>query len=149
MTVSKTLFSSKSTEWETPQEFFAQLDAEFHFCLDACATRKNAKCKTFIDKDSLNVDWAICSYFGSQTIWVNPPYGRQIGLWVQKALDTSQKGRTVVCLLPARTDTAWWHESVIGGNAEVRFVKGRLKFSGAKNSAPFPSAVVIFRGTPP
>lgn len=138
------MFSSKSDDWETPQEFFDKLNAEFGFVLDVCATPQNAKCAAFISRDSLSEDWNQAADIKG-AIWMNPPYGRGIGEWVEKARRTAERGRTVVCLVPARTDTRWWHDH-IQGVAEVRFVKGRLKFGGHKNSAPFPSAVVIFRG---
>jgi phage N-6-adenine-methyltransferase len=137
-------FSSASDDWETPQKFFDALNAEFGFTLDVCATAKNAKCQHFISSESLSRPWAAWS---RGSLWMNPPYGRTIGKWVAKARETADQlgGRAVVCLLPARTDTAWWHDHVIGGGAEIRFVRGRLKFGNSKNSAPFPSAVVIFR----
>lgn len=130
-------FSSKTDLWSTPQDFFDNLNAEFHFTLDPCATPENAKCDKFYtkDDDGLLKDW------GEERVFMNPPYGRAIGEWVKKAHESNT---LVVCLLPARTDTRWWHEYVIGGGAEVRFIKGRLKFGGSKNSAPFPSAVVIY-----
>jgi phage N-6-adenine-methyltransferase len=134
-------FSSKTDDWATPQDFFDKLDEEFDFTLDVCATAENTKCAHWISKDSLSKNWAAWSH---GALWMNPPYGRQIGKWVAKAHETGRT-RTIVCLLPARTDTKWWHEYVIASGAEVRFVKGRLKFGGAKNGAPFPSAVVVFR----
>lgn len=133
------LFSSKTCEWETPQDFFDGLNAEFRFDLDVCATPENAKCSRYFTReiDGLKQNWdGIC--------WMNPPYGREIGQWVKKAYESAQNGATVVCLLPARTDTAWWHEYCMKG--KVRFIRGRLKFGGAQNSAPFPSAVVVFDG---
>lgn len=131
-------FSSQSNEWETPQDLFDKLNAEFHFTLDPCANAVNAKCKNFfqIADNGLEKDWS------SETVFMNPPYGREIGKWVEKAFTESQKGATVVCLIPARTDTKYWHEFVMKG--EIRFIKGRLKFNGSKSNAPFPSAVVIF-----
>ena len=133
------MFSSKTDDWETPQDLFDKLDQEFEFNLDVCATRDNRKCRNFYAKelDGLKQDW-------SGVCWMNPPYGREIGKWVQKAYEESLKGSTVVCLLPSRTDTKWWHGYCMKG--EVRFIKGRLKFGNSKNSAPFPSAIVIFRG---
>ena len=135
----KVMFSSKTDDWETPQDLFDKLDQEFEFNLDVCATRDNRKCRNFYAKelDGLKQDW-------SGVCWMNPPYGREIGKWVQKAYEESLKGSTVVCLLPSRTDTKWWHGYCMKG--EVRFIKGRLKFGNSKNSAPFPSAIVIFRG---
>ena len=133
------LFSSRSDEWATPQEFFDRLDAEFHFDIDVCATPENAKCKRYFTKeqDGLKQEWeGIC--------WMNPPYGREISRWMKKAYESSQGGATVVCLIPSRTDTKWWHEYVIGHASDVRFVRGRIRFSG-KDPAPFPSAVVVYR----
>ena len=137
-----TMFSSASVEWATPQDFYDVLNKEFHFGLDAAATDENRKCESWYTKksDALNESW---SGFGN--VWCNPPYGRGIGAWVEKAYHESVQGVTVVMLLPARTDTKWWH-AYIDGKAEFRFVKGRLKFGGCKNSAPFPSVVVVFHG---
>ncbi len=131
-------FSSKTDLWSTPQAFFDKLNEEFGFTLDPCATIDNAKCEKYytLEDDGLSKDWS------NEIVFMNPPYGREISAWVQKA---SEALATVVCLVPARTDTRWWHDFVIGGGAEVRFIKGRLKFGTATNSAPFPSAVVIFR----
>lgn len=133
------LFTSKSCEWETPQWLFDKLNREFNFTLDVCATQKNAKCDKYFTKieDGLKQDWSkdIC--------WMNPPYGREISKWIKKAYEESLRGATVVCLIPSRTDTQWWHNYVMKG--KVRFIKGRLKFGGAKNSAPFPSAIVVFK----
>lgn len=132
-------FTSKSDEWETPQDLFEKLNSEFAFNLDPCATSKNAKCEEFYTKkyNGLEKRW-----FGN--IFMNPPYGREIGKWIKKAYIESKYGSTVVCLLPARTDTKWFHEYCLKG--EIRFIKGRLKFGGSKNSAPFPSMIVIFKG---
>lgn len=134
-------FSSKTDLWETPQFFFDQLDQEFHFDLDACALPENAKCLRYIspEQDGLKSEW------DGNTIWCNPPYGRTVVAWVKKAYQASLKGKTVVMLLPARTDTSWFHEYIYH-NSEIRFVKGRLKFGKATNPAPFPSMVVIFKG---
>jgi phage N-6-adenine-methyltransferase len=133
-------FSSKSNEWATPQWFFDQLDAEFHFTLDSCATAENTKCHKFIseDQDGLRQSW------GTETVFMNPPYGRAIRDWIAKAYRSSLAGATVVCLIPARTETSYWHDFIFG-KAEIRFVRGRIKFGGAKYNAPFPNAVVIYR----
>lgn len=131
-------FSSKTDLWATPQDFFDALNAEFNFDVDVCATAENAKCIKYFtaQQDGLKQDWnGVC--------WMNPPYGRVIGNWVKKAYVSAQNGATVVCLLPARTDTKWWHDYCMKGS--VRFIRGRLKFGCNKNSAPFPSAVVIFK----
>ena len=135
------MFSSKTDLWATPQDFFDKLDEEFHFSLDVCATPENAKCRNFFTEkeDGLAQNWG-----GQRAIWCNPPYGKEIGKWVKKAHDSAQQGETVVMLLPARTDTRWFHDYIYG-KAEIRFVKGRLKFGSSNNSAPFPSMVVIFR----
>lgn len=132
------LFSSKTDMWATPQDFFNKLNKEFSFELDVCAIEENAKCQKYYTPEinSLEQEW-------SGTCWMNPPYGRTINKWIQKAYEESQKpNTTVVCLIPARTDTRYWHDYCMKG--EIRFVKGRLKFGDAKDAAPFPSAVVIF-----
>ena len=132
------LTSSNTDEWATPQDLFDALDATFHFTLDPCATPENAKCAKFYTKeqDGLKQDW------GGAVIWCNPPYGREIGKWIQKCAE--HRG-VAVMLIPARTDTRWWH-SYIDKNpdAHVYFIKGRLKFGNAKNCAPFPSAIVVY-----
>ena len=141
--ISSALYSSKSELWETPQAFFDDLDNLFHFTLDACALPENAKCEHYFtpEQDGLKQEW-------TGTVWCNPPYGRNIGKWVEKAYKTAKdKKALVVMLLPARTDTKWFHDfCYLNRYATVRFVRGRLKFGGARNSAPFPSMVVIFRG---
>lgn len=131
-------FSSETDLWSTPQPFFDTLDREFHFTLDPCATDDNHKCEKYftLENDGLLHDWS------NEIVFMNPPYGRAIGSWMKKASETDG---TVVCLVPSRTDTRWWHDYVIGGGAEVRFIKGRLKFGNAVFNAPFPSAVVIFK----
>lgn len=128
---------SQTVEWPTEQAFFDQLDREFHFTVDVAATAENAKCAKFydIDSDGLLQDW------DGETVWCNPPYGDRIKDWIYKAA-TSEA--TTVLLVPARTDVKWFHELVVG-RAEVRFVKGRLRFGDAKDVAPFPSMLVIFR----
>ncbi len=131
--------TSLSCEWGTPQVLYDGLSTEFNFTVDVCATYENTKCEHFWDKemDGLLRDWS------NHNCWMNPPYGREIIKWVKKAYDESLRGATVVCLLPSRTDTRWWHDYVMKAK-EIRFIKGRLKFGGAKNSAPFPNCVVIF-----
>lgn len=135
-------FSSKTNEWSTPQTFFDELDKEFNFTLDPCATHANAKCKKYytIEDDGLLQDWS------KDIVFMNPPYGREIKYWVQKAYEESLKGATVVCLIPARTDTSYWHEYIFNKADDIRFIKGRLKFGDGKNSAPFPSAVIVYKG---
>ena len=134
------MFSSKTDLWSTPNDFFDKLNDEFHFTLDPCSTHENAKCyKHFTEEENgLLQDW------GNEVVFCNPPYGRQIKYWVKKAYEESQKDNTkVVMLIPARTDTIYFHEYIYH-KAEIRFIKGRLKFGNAKNSAPFPSMVAIF-----
>lgn len=136
------MFSSATDNWSTPQDFFDKLNDEFHFTLDVCADENNHKCEHYYTKevDGLSRPW-------TGTVWCNPPYGRKIGEWVRRAYISSHVGSvTVVMLLPARTDTRWFHDYIYNKpNTEIRFIKGRLKFGGCKNSAPFPSMVVIFR----
>ena len=135
------MFSSKTDLWSTPNDFFDKLNDEFHFTLDPCSTHENAKCyKHFTEEENgLLQDW------GNEVVFCNPPYGRQIKYWVKKAYEESQKDNTnIVMLIPARTDTIYFHEYIYH-KAEIRFIKGRLKFGNAKNSAPFPSMVVIFK----
>jgi site-specific DNA-methyltransferase (adenine-specific) len=133
------MFSSSTDQWSTPQQFFHDWAKLFPFTLDVCADASNAKCARYFTRedDGLAQDWA------PATCWMNPPYGREIGRWVRKAHEESRKGATVVCLLPARTDTAWWHDYVIE-HAQVAFIRGRIKFGDAKSGAPFPSAVAVF-----
>lgn len=137
MPISKSLYSSKTDMWETPQELFDELDNEFHFDLDVCAIAENTKCNSFYTPEQ---DGLIQPWYGK--CWCNPPYGRQIAKWVKKAAESDC---TVVMLLPARTDTKWFHDYIYK-RVEIRFLKGRLKFGNSKNSAPFPSMIVIFRG---
>jgi site-specific DNA-methyltransferase (adenine-specific) len=140
---SEVVFSRQSDEWETPQALFDLLDKEFHFTLDAAATKDNSKCgPRYADKigGSLTINWAQHSQGGA--IWLNPPYSK-IKDFIKKAYEESLKGSTVVCLIPSRTDTRYWHDYVMKA-AEIRFIKGRLKFGGATNGAPFPSCIVVF-----
>ncbi len=136
------VFSSKSIMWETSQDFFNQLNNIYHFTTDVCAIPANAKCAHFYtpNMDGLRQVW-------SGVCWMNPPYGRnQTGKWVEKAYRESQKGCLVVALLPARTDTKWFHQFIYNKvGVTVEFIKGRLKFGGSKNAAPFPSMLVLFR----
>lgn len=135
-------YSSKSNEWATPQKLFDELNEEFNFTLDPCATDENAKCnKHFtIEDDGLSKDWS------KDVVFMNPPYGREIKKWIKKAYEESLNGATVVCLIPARTDTTYWHDFIFDKADDIRFLKGRLKFGNSKNSAPFPSAIVLYRG---
>ena len=139
--VSDTLFSSNKMDWETPQWLFDLLDDQYHFSLDACATKENAKCWHYYTKEDngLKRKW-------EGSVWVNPPYGREIGQWTDRAKQQIKYKRVqrVVMLLPVRTDTKWWQRSVQSGAKELRFIEGRLRFVGAAGAAPFPSAVVIY-----
>lgn len=135
------LFSSKSDEWATPQEIFDELNREFDFNLDPCATEQNHKTPIYYtaEVDGLVKNWGGCRVF------VNPPYSN-IGEWVKKSFYEAQKDKTlVVLLIPSRTDTKYFHDYILH-RSEIRFIKGRLKFGESKNSAPFPSMIVIFRG---
>lgn len=145
--MNRVLLSSHRMDWETPQAFFDKLDAEFKFTLDPCCTEQTKKCDIYFtpEHDGLAQSWQ------GHTVFINPPYGREISAWVKKAYEESQRGATCVLLIPARTDTRWWWDYCVRG--EVRFIKGRLKFKGknaqgdqVNNAATFPSAVVIFRG---
>ena len=140
--MNKALLSSNTGEWETPQAFFDRLNWKYHFTLDAAATAENAKCQKFFTKedDGISRNWG-----GGEIVWCNPPYGREIGKWVKKGYEES-KAVVVVMLLPARTDTAWYHDYCTKGR--ITFVRGRLKFGGVKNSAPFPSMIVEFDRRP-
>jgi phage N-6-adenine-methyltransferase len=133
------MFSSKTELWATPQAFFEKYNNTHNFETDVCASPENTKCLKFYTKeqDGLTQEW-------TGSCWMNPPYGREIIKWMRKAYESSLKGAKVVCLVPARTDTKWWHEYATKGSIE--FIRGRLKFGGHKNSAPFPSAVVTFSG---
>jgi phage N-6-adenine-methyltransferase len=140
-------FSSENREWETPSSVFLPLKKEFNIVLDTCATAENAKCSAFYDKkyNGLKADWSIISSELGGACWMNPPYGRVIEQWVQKAYNESLKGVTTVALLPARTDTNWFHTYIHDKGFEIRFIKGRIKFVDADSSAPFPSMIVIFK----
>lgn len=134
------MFSSKNSCWETPQSLFDQLDSEFHFETDVCALPENAKCKNFFTpyQDGLAQKWiGVC--------WCNPPYGKGIGQWLKKAYESTDTA-TTVCLVPVRTDTAWFHDWVLN-KADIWYIRGRLHFNNAKNSAPFPSMILVYRKT--
>lgn len=131
-------FSSVTNEWGTPLKLFEALDREFSFTLDPCSTHENAKCKKhYTEKENgLSQSW------DGEIVFMNPPYGREIGYWIRKAVKSYA---TVVCLIPARTDTKYWHEWIFPYADEIRFLSGRVRFQGGKYSAPFPSAIVVFR----
>lgn len=135
------MFSSERMDWETPQDFFDKLNVEFHFTLDPCANEQNAKCKKFytIEQDGLTQSWQ------GEIVFCNPPYGRELSKWVEKAYKESRKPNTiVVMLIPARTDTKYFHQYIYK-KSEIRFIKGRLKFGNSTNGAPFPSMVVVMK----
>jgi phage N-6-adenine-methyltransferase len=136
------MYASQTDLWSTPQDFYDELDNEFSFTLDPCATTQNAKCEKYFTKevDGLSQNWQ------GESVFCNPPYGTAIKHWVKKCYEESRKpNTTVVMLIPARTDTNYFHEYIYHKAKEIRFVKGRLKFGGSKNSAPFPSMVVVYR----
>lgn len=138
-TITIGMMSSNTDLWATPQDFFNKINEQYHFDIDVCALPENAKCEKYFtpETDGLKQDWTgIC--------WMNPPYGREITKWVEKAYKESQKGNTIVALLPARTDTKWFHEWIYEKNIRFELLKGRLKFGDSKNSAPFPSMIVVF-----
>jgi len=138
--INKGLFTSNSNEWSTPQDLFNKLDKEFNFNLDPCATKENTKCLKYYTKS----DNGLLKSWDNKNVFCNPPYGRQIGLWVKKASEVS--GGVVVMLIPARTDKKYFHNYIYKKkNVEIRFIKGRLKFGDSKNSAPFPSMICIFK----
>lgn len=135
------LFTSRTDEWATPKALFRALDAEFHFDLDPCATQQNATCADFYTKeqDGLSKNW------GGRRVFCNPPYGKAIAAWVRKcAAEAAKPDTLVVMLIPARTDTAYFHDYIYKKAKEVRFIRGRLHFNESKNAAPFPSMIVIF-----
>jgi phage N-6-adenine-methyltransferase len=137
--INKGLLTSTTDLWSTPQLFFDEWSKLYGpFDVDVCADSTNTKCGIYYDKkaDGLKQTW-------TGKCWMNPPYGREIGKWMKKAKDSGVNGTVVVCLVPARTDTRWWHDYAIYG--DVFFIKGRLKFGDSKNSAPFPSAIVVFK----
>lgn len=136
----KGVFSSATDEWSTPQELFDELNEKYHFDLDPCADEANHKCSLYYTKEQngLMQPWE------GHNVFCNPPYGREIGKWVKRGCEQGKLPNTlVVMLLPARTDTKWFHDFIYG-KAEIVFLRGRLKFGGSKNSAPFPSMIVIF-----
>jgi len=140
MSINKGLFTSTTDQWATPQAFFDEVNKEFNFRLDVCADAENSKCGIYLSKEvnALTKNWSDVDGWK----WMNPPYGRQIKEWVKKASEE----RMVVALLPARTDTRYFHEFIYKKkDVEIRFIKGRLKFGEATNSAPFPSMLVIFK----
>jgi site-specific DNA-methyltransferase (adenine-specific) len=137
--LNESLFMSNKDDWETPKDLYAVLNTEFNFSLDPCCSKETAKCSSYytIEDDGLSKDW-------KGTVFMNPPYGRVIMNWIKKAKEESDKGATVVCLVPARTDTKWWHTYCMK-SAEIRLLTKRLTFEGANNKATFPAAIIVFR----
>lgn len=137
-------YSSKSNEWGTPQELYDKLNNKYKFTLDPCCTKENSKCKKFYTKkdNGLSKSWK------NEIVFMNPPYGRDIKLWIEKAhYEYLFNNATVVCLIPARTDTSYWHEYIFPNATKIEFLRGRIKFEingVAKHPAPFPSAIVVF-----
>lgn len=152
--MNKVHYSSNKDGWETPDDLFWGLNKKYKFTLDVCALKKNAKCERYFTprQNGLEQSWA------NEVCWMNPPYGREISDWMAKAAhEAAHNNATVVCLVPARTDTKWWHNAVNGTEAgewwdgepmddsvSVFYLRGRLKFKGAKHCAPFPSAIIVF-----
>ena len=145
-TTTDIMFSSNNVEWNTPQSFYDKLDKKYNFTLDPCATKSSAKCGQYFTEENNG----LLQSWSGHTVFMNPPYGRRISEWIAKAYIESRKPNTkVVCLLPARTDTRYWHKYCMKADF-IYFIKGRLQFqnklSSETNSAPFPSAVVVFGG---
>ena len=140
----KGLMTSNTNEWYTPQKLYDELNKEFKFTLDPCCTKESAKCNNYFTKDDDGLTMSWCDH----VVFMNPPYGREIGKWIQKAWLESITGATVVCLIPSRTDTRYWHDYIFPKTNDIRFLRGRIKFEredGTKaKTAPFPSAIVVF-----
>lgn len=137
--INKGLFTSNSCEWETPQEVFDRLNRQYHFTLDPCATKENAKCEKYYtrEQDGLKQDWA------GETVFCNPPYGKEMPKWIEKCARHAEEGGVAVMLIPARTDTRAFHDYIYH-RAEIQFLRGRLRYGNSKWNAPFPSMVVVF-----
>lgn len=135
--------SSKKMDWATPQALFDALDSEFDFQLDAAASTENTKCELFLDEGDDALSAPVWPVLRGGAVWLNPPYGRDIGRWIKRSYLESRKGITVVVLVFARTDTKWWHRWAMRA-AEVRMIKGRVTFAGANAAAPAPSCVLVF-----
>lgn len=145
--INKALFTSNKEDWETPQDFYDKLNKKFNFEWDLAANAHNSKCRHYFDEnsDSLSQNWGGLN----GNLFLNPPYGRNLKLWVKKAANTDLKGgQKLVMLIPSRTDTSYWHDYIFN-HAEIKFLRGRLKFEVggvSGDSAPFPSALVIYEG---
>lgn len=135
------MFSSKTDLWSTPQSTFDELNKEFNFTLDPCANNENHKCDKYYTKgdDGLSKSWR------GERVFCNPPYGKELKKWVMKCYNESRNGNALcVMLIPSRTDTSYFHDYIYHKAKEIRFIRGRLKFGNCKNSAPFPSMIVVF-----
>ncbi|MBQ6503243.1 MAG: hypothetical protein IJI57_04955 [Flexilinea sp.] len=132
---------SGKDDWGTPKKLFEYLDKEWHFELDPCANDRNHLCEKYYTKaeDGLSQDWE------GKRVYMNPPYGRETGKWIEKAYRESVKGASVVCLIPARPDTSYWHNWIFPYASKIQFIQGRLHYSDGKEGCPFPSAIVIFQ----
>jgi len=141
MALQKAMVSSKSNEWETPQALFDELNREFHFTLDPCATKDNAKCLRYftIEDNGLKQTWA------NEVVFMNPPYGGNTGRWIEKAWYESQNGAIIVCLIVSSTDRSYWHDYIFPYASEIRWLRGRIAFGQADSTAPFANAIVIFK----
>ena len=137
----KVHYMSKSNEWTTPPDLFNKLNLKYNFTLDPCCTKDSALCDKYytIEDNGLIQDWS------EDIVFMNPPYGREIPKWIEKAYKESLKGATIVCLIPARTDTRYWHNFIFPYASDIKFIKGRLKFGSGNAPAPFPSALVEFK----
>ena len=132
--------NSGKEDWTTPRDLFDRLDAVYHFTLDPCSTHENALC----EKHYTIAEYGLCQEWGGEIVFMNPPYNRKTGDWIRKAYRESLKGAVVICLVPARTDSNYWHNVVFPHAAEILFIKGRLHFSNSKDHAAFPSALIRF-----
>lgn len=142
MSLQQAMVSSKTNEWETPQELFDELNGEFRFTLDPCATVNNTKCPKFYTKD----DNGLAHSWANEIVFMNPPYGGNTGKWLEKAWYESQRGAIIVCLIVSSTDRSYWHDYIFPYASEIRWLRGRITFGDAKSTAPFASAIVIFDG---
>ena len=132
--------TSKKDDWETPKDLFKNLDSLFNFTLDPCASKENALCNKFYTKedDGLTKDWS------NEVVFMNPPYNHMVKKWIEKAYRESLKGAVIVCLIPSRTETKYWHKYIFPFAETIKFIEGRLRFSNSNKDAPFPSAIIVF-----
>lgn len=135
------MFSSKTDNWATPQDFFDCLNSQYHFTLDPCADDKNHKCDQYFTKE---IDWLSQKWSGR--VFCNPPYGREMKNWIKKSSEESKNCEIIILLIPARTDTSYFHDYIYGHeDVDIEFIRWRLKFGDSKNCAPFPSMLVTFK----